>query len=103
MVKTKIICTLGPVSSSETMIRKMMLAGMDVARLNFSHGKPQELLHRIVLVRLLNAKYRRRIKLLGDLQGQRIRVGGLIAPVLLKKSRIVWLTQQNIRGSHEII
>ena len=103
MVKTKIICTLGPVSSSETMIRKMMLAGMDVGRLNFSHGKAQELLHRIGLVRLLNAKYRRRIKLLGDLQGHRIRVGSLIAPVLLKKSRVVWLTQQNIRGSHEII
>ena len=103
MVKTKIICTLGPASSSETMIRKMMLAGMDVARLNFSHGKPQELLQRIELVRLLNAKYLRRIKILGDLQGHRIRVGGLLAPVLLKKSRVVWLTQQNIKGSHEII
>ncbi|MDD4980488.1 MAG: pyruvate kinase [Candidatus Omnitrophica bacterium] len=103
MVKTKIICTLGPASSNEAMIRKMMLAGMDVARLNFSHGKPHDLLHRIGLVRLLNAKYRRRIKLLGDLQGHRIRVGGRIAPVLLKKSRIVWLTQQNIKGSHEII
>jgi len=103
MVKTKIICTLGPASSSETMIRKMIHAGMDVGRLNFSHGKPQELLHRIGLVRLLNAKYRRRIKLLGDLQGHRIRVGGLIAPVLLKKSRVVWLTQQNMKGSHETI
>lgn len=103
MVKTKIICTLGPASSSETIVRKMMRGGMDVARLNFSHAKPQELLHRIGLIRLLNTKYRRRIKLLGDLQGHRIRVGGLIAPVLLKKSRVVWLTQQNIKGSHEII
>ncbi|MFA5287613.1 MAG: pyruvate kinase [Candidatus Omnitrophota bacterium] len=103
MVRTKIICTLGPASSSETMIRKMMCAGMDIGRLNFSHSKPQELLHRIGLVRLLNVKYRRRMKLLGDLQGHRIRVGGLIAPVFLKKSRIVWVTQQNIKGSHEII
>ena len=103
MVKTKIICTLGPASSSETMIRKMIRAGMDVGRLNFSHGKPQELLHRIGLLRILNAKYRRCIKLLGDLQGHRIRVGGLIAPVLLKKNRIVWLIQQNIKGSHESI
>lgn len=103
MVKTKIICTLGPASSSEAMIRKMMRAGMDVARLNFSHGKPQELLHRIGLIRILNAKYRRRIKLLGDLQGHRIRVGSLSAPVLLKKKRIIWLTQQNIIGSHELI
>jgi pyruvate kinase len=103
MVKTKIICTLGPASSSETMIRKMMRAGMDVARLNFSHGKPPELAHRIGLVRLLNEKYRRRIKLLGDLQGHRIRVASLSAPVLLEKNRTIWLTQQNIIGSHELI
>lgn len=103
MVKTKIICTLGPASSSETMIRKMMRAGMDVARLNFSHGKPQELLHKIELIRLLNAKYRRRIKLLGDLQGHRIRIGDLAMSVELKRRRIVWLTQEKIKGSCEII
>ncbi|MDP3041662.1 MAG: pyruvate kinase [Candidatus Omnitrophota bacterium] len=103
MVKAKIICTIGPMSSSEKVLRKMMLVGMDVGRLNFSHGKPQELLHRISLIRLLNAKYHRRVKLLGDLQGHRIRVGELVAPVLLKKSRIVWLTQQKIKGSHEKI
>lgn len=103
MVKTKIICTLGPVSSSETVLRKMMCSGMDVARLNFSHGKPQELLRSIGLVRLLNTKYRRRVKILGDLQGHRIRIGGLVAPVVLKKGRIVWLTNQNIKGSHETI
>lgn len=103
MVKTKIICTVGPASSSYSILRRMMLFGMDIVRLNFSHGKPQELLHRIGLIRILNAKYRRRIKLLGDLQGHRIRVGGLVAPFLLKKGRVVWLTQQNIKGSHEII
>ena len=103
MVRTKIICTLGPASSSETVLRKMMRAGMDVGRLNFSHGKPQELLHRIGLIRLLNTKYRRRIKLLGDLQGHRIRIGDLPAPVELKKRQTVWLTQQKIKGAHERI
>jgi pyruvate kinase len=81
----------------------MMIAGMDVGRLNFSHSKPQELLHRIELIRLLNKKYRRRIKLLGDLQGHRIRVGDLIAPVLLKKNQMAWLTQQKIKGSNNKI
>ncbi len=100
MVKTKIICTIGPASSSETVLRKMIRAGMDVGRLNFSHGKPQELLHRISLIRLLNAKYHRRIKLLGDLQGHRIRVGDLAEPVELKKRKILWLTQQKIKGTH---
>jgi pyruvate kinase len=103
MVKAKIICTLGPASSSETMIRKMMRAGMDVARLNFSHGKPQELFHKIGLVRTLNTKYHRRIKLLGDLQGHRIRIGELTAQLELKKGKILWLTQQKIKGSHEIV
>ncbi|MFH1847074.1 MAG: pyruvate kinase [Candidatus Omnitrophota bacterium] len=103
MVKTKIICTLGPASSSETVIRKMLLAGMDVGRLNFSHGKPRELLNRISLIRLLNAKYRRRIKILGDLQGHRIRIGDLIAPVLLKKNKIVKLTQEKIKGTQSEI
>ena len=103
MVKTKIICTLGPASSSETVLRNMMRAGMDVVRLNFSHGKPQDLLHKISLIRLLNAKYHRRIKLLGDLQGHRIRIGELAMPIELKKHRIAWLTQQRIRGSHEKI
>lgn len=103
MVKAKIICTLGPASSSETVIRKMIRAGMDVARLNFSHGKPQELLHRIGLIRLLNAKYRRRIRILGDLQGHRIRIGELAAPLELKKRTTLWLSQQNIKGTHEKI
>ncbi|MEX1276391.1 MAG: pyruvate kinase [Bacteroidota bacterium] len=103
MVKTRIICTLGPVSSSEMVLRKMMLAGMDVGRLNFSHTTPQEALRTIGLIRLLNTKYRRRVKLLGDLQGHRIRVGDLLAPVLLEKHQTVWLTRQKTKGSNEII
>lgn len=100
MVKTKIICTLGPASSSTRVLRKMIFAGMDVARLNFSHSKPQELFHRIGLIRILNTKYRRSIKFLGDLQGHRIRIGGIAAPLQLKKRQIVWLAQEGIKGSH---
>ncbi|MFH1397272.1 MAG: pyruvate kinase [Candidatus Omnitrophota bacterium] len=103
MVKTKIICTLGPASSSETVIRKMLFAGMDVARLNFSHGSIQELSSRISLVRSLNTKHRRHIKLLGDLQGHRIRVGRLAQPVVLKKNQIAWLIQKDIPGTVGII
>lgn len=103
MVKTRIICTLGPASASRTVLLKMMRAGMDVGRLNFSHGSPQDVLKKIRIIRLMNKKYRRRIKLLGDLQGHRIRVGDLPAPVLLEKNQALWLTQQPIKGSQKKI
>ncbi|HOU35884.1 MAG TPA: pyruvate kinase [Candidatus Omnitrophota bacterium] len=101
MVKTKIVCTLGPASSSETVLRKMMLAGMDVARLNFSHGKQQDQALRIERIRSLNAKYGRRIRILGDLQGHRIRIGSLVdgKPVVLKKRAVVWLTRKPVDGT----
>ncbi|MFH0839806.1 MAG: pyruvate kinase [Candidatus Omnitrophota bacterium] len=105
MVKTKIICTLGPASSDETVLRKMILAGMDIARLNFSHSKYPELIRKIKTIRLINKKYRRRIRFLGDLEGHRIRIGDL-APsgvMELKKGREVCLTQKDIKGTDRCI
>jgi len=103
MAKTKIICTLGPASSNETVLRKMILAGMDVARLNFSHGKHEDLVHKIGLLRRINAKYRRHIRFLGDLQGHRIRIGAIAGggPIELKKGRTTWLTRKDIKGTQE--
>lgn len=75
MPRTKIICTLGPASSREAVVRSMMEAGMDVVRLNFSHGTHAEHLERIRLIRRLNRLRRRRIRILQDLEGYRIRVG----------------------------
>ena len=92
---TKIIATLGPASSSETVIRKMILAGMDVARFNFSHGDIGAHQRRLDTVRKINRKYRRKIKILQDLEGNRIRVGKLKdgKPIELKK-------RQKIAMSH---
>ncbi len=89
--RTKIICTLGPASSSETILRKMMISGMDVVRLNFSHGSAEHRLKRINTVRKLNKKYRRAIKIMGDLEGFRIRIGSLKSPIHLKKRAKVYL------------
>lgn len=75
MPKTRIIATLGPASSTASVIRKMMLAGLDVARLNFSHGTHEDHANRIHIVRALNKKYRRSIRILQDLEGYRIRIG----------------------------
>ncbi|HAJ56180.1 MAG TPA: pyruvate kinase [Candidatus Omnitrophica bacterium] len=107
MVKTKIIATLGPASDNPTILRKMMLAGLDVARLNFSHGTHQEHLKRIQIIRDLNKKYRRSIKILQDLEGYRIRIGrfkGIPSKqISLKKKQPVLLTNREKTSSTDII
>lgn len=101
--RTKIICTLGPASTGRTVLRKMMLAGMDVVRLNFSHGSVEHRLNRIKTIRELNRKYRRAVKILGDLAGYRIRIGRLKHPIHLRKKDRVWLTQAEIIGAGRTI
>lgn len=81
----------------------MMLAGMDVARLNFSHASHKEHSQRIALIRELNKKYRRHIKILGDLEGYRIRIGRLKKPIELKKRQTLWLTKEDIEGETDLI
>ncbi len=105
MPKTKIISTLGPASEKASVLLKMIRAGMDVVRLNFSHGTHREHLERILLVRALNKKYHRHIRILGDLEGYRIRIGRLKggAPVEIRKKEILWLTQEDISGEGDII
>ena len=103
MVKTKIICTLGPASQTRTVLRKMMNVGMDVARFNFSHGSLAEHAQRITIIRQLNHTYRRHIRLLGDLEGYRIRIGTLAMPLTLKKKETFWLSQGEGAGDDHTI
>jgi pyruvate kinase len=100
MLKTKIICTIGPVSRNETILRKMMLCGMDVGRLNFSHGSHPEHLKCIEIIRRLNKKFRRHIRILQDLEGYRIRIGELKGKsgIPLKKRQRLFLTNKKIIG-----
>ncbi|MCY1500817.1 Pyruvate kinase II [compost metagenome] len=72
--RTKIVATLGPASSSPEVLEQLIVAGLDVARLNFSHGTPEEHKARARLVRELAAKHGRHVALLGDLQGPKIRI-----------------------------
>ncbi len=105
MVKTKIICTIGPDSDKVTVLRNMMIAGMDVARLNFSHGNHIQHSHRINLIRQLNKKYRRHIKILQDLEGFRIRIGKFKDKnnIELKKRQKIALTNSDILCGPNII
>ena len=72
---TKIVATLGPASSSPEVLERLLLAGVDVVRLNFSHGKAQDHIDRAELVRSIAAKLGRPVALMADLQGPKIRVG----------------------------
>jgi pyruvate kinase len=81
--RTKIVATLGPATSSDQQLAALVDAGMDAARLNFSHGKHDE--HRDLARRVREAVSRngRRLALIADLQGPKLRVGELIAPISL--------------------
>lgn len=72
--RTKIVATLGPASDNTTVIEQLILAGMDVARLNFSHGSADDHRKKAQLVRQLAAKHQRYVALMGDLQGPKIRI-----------------------------
>lgn len=72
--RTKIVATLGPATSTDDTIEKMILAGMDVARLNFSHGTADEHRKRCNTVRRIAEKHGRHVAIMGDLQGPKIRI-----------------------------
>ncbi|HQC65020.1 MAG TPA: pyruvate kinase, partial [Anaerolineaceae bacterium] len=73
----KIVSTLGPASSDETTLRKMIEAGLDVARLNFSHGTQKQHEENIALIRRLSKECNKPITILADLQGPKLRIGKL--------------------------
>ncbi len=105
MNKTKIIATIGPSSSSHAVLKKMITAGMNVARLNFSHGSYSDHEKVINLIRSLSREMNRPVAILLDLQGPKIRVGNLEGgkPVMLKKNRSVTITTENKAGTAEIL
>jgi len=75
--KTKIIATIGPATSTESILKKMIEEGMDIARFNFSHGTKEEFAAWAKIIRRLAKKMKKDVAILQDLQGPRIRVGKL--------------------------
>src|SRR5512147_2817357 len=103
--RAKIVCTVGPSSSSEAMLRDLMRMGMDVARLNFSHGTHEEHARVIERLRRAAAKQERTICILQDLQGPKIRTGRLRdrRPIVLKSGSHLSITPRNILGTPALI
>jgi pyruvate kinase len=99
--RAKIICTIGPACHTETAMRDLLRLGMDIARLNFSHGTHEDHAHNIQRLRRAAAREGRTVCILQDLQGPKIRTGPLERhePVLLKTGSVVTITPQDVPGN----
>ncbi|MBW2648319.1 MAG: pyruvate kinase [Deltaproteobacteria bacterium] len=102
--KTKLICTIGPSSHFENVLRDMLESGMSIARLNFSHGTPEDHKKDIEFIRSTAASVNRIVPVLVDLPGPKIRVGILEnEPISLERGSIVTLTTEKIHGTANLI
>jgi len=100
--KTKIVATLGPASNDENTLRQMILAGLDMVRINFSHGQEDQMVSTIKTVRKLSDKMNVPIAILGDLRGPRIRVGEIEGgSVKLEAGQKLILTPKSMVGTQE--
>jgi pyruvate kinase len=97
---SKIVCTIGPASRSAKIIERLLQAGMDVARLNFSHGTHADHAHSISLIRAAAIKQEKPVAILADLQGPKIRTGPLAggSPVLLRTGQRFVITTARVLG-----
>ncbi len=98
--KTRIVCTIGPASEKPEVMEAMMRAGMDVARLNFSHGDFAGKKKVIETVRAASKKAGRRVAIMADLPGPKMRIGTFAhEPLELKKGDTFTLTTEEVTGS----
>ncbi|AIQ23007.1 pyruvate kinase [Paenibacillus sp. FSL E2-8871] len=104
MRKSKIVCTIGPASESLENIKKLILAGMNVARLNFSHGDFEEHGARIKTIRQASKELNKTVAILLDTKGPEIRTGKLeVEPIELVQDEYLTLTTEEILGTQERI
>ena len=103
--RAKIVGTLGPSCSTAPVFRELVQAGLDVARLNFSHGSHEQKAELIRMVRMVAVEERKPICILADLQGPKIRTGKLKdhKPVLLVAGKRLTITPREIQGSASIV
>jgi pyruvate kinase len=101
--RAKIVATLGPASSTEATFRELVRAGLDVARLNFSHGSHEQKSELIGMVRKVSREEGKSICILADLQGPKIRTGELVdhKPVLLVAGKKLVITAEPVQGTAE--
>lgn len=102
--RTKIVATIGPASSSPETIRELIRRGLNVARINFSHGEPEEHLRTIRTIRTVSGQLRIPVAVLADLCGPKIRVGRFRGQsCILKEGSFVTITVKPVLGDAELI
>ena len=103
--RAKIVATLGPASNSEPVFRDLVRAGIDVVRLNFSHGTHEEKLGLIQMIRKVSREERKPLCILGDLQGPKIRTSKLKdhQPVMLKAGGRLTITPRDVPGTASLV
>jgi pyruvate kinase len=103
--RAKIVATLGPASNTEPVFRSLVRAGVDVVRLNFSHGTHEEKLSLIQMIRKISSEERKSLCILGDLQGPKIRTSKLKdhQSVLLKTGGRLTITPRDVPGSASLV
>lgn len=100
--KTKIVATVGPASNSKEMLRALIKEGVDVFRLNFSHGSHEDHLKVIHFVRELNQELGTNVSLLQDLQGPKIRVNEMQPDIVIERGQELTITTRELLGNNEI-
>ena len=99
--KTKIVATLGPSTSSEEIIKKMILAGVNVFRINFSHANYDEIKESIQLIRKVDKALYTNTAILGDLQGPKLRIGKIKENTEIKEGgKIIFSTDSSFEGDN---
>jgi pyruvate kinase len=101
--KTKIVATVGPASNSKDMLRALIKEGVDVFRLNFSHGSHEDHLKVIHFVRELNKELGSQVSLLQDLQGPKIRVQEMQPDVVIERGQELTITTKQLLGNEKIV
>ncbi len=101
--KTKIIATLGPATATKKVLRELIVAGVDVFRINFSHADYELVTKNVAIIRELNEEMHTSVGILGDLQGPKLRVGVVKEGSYLNPGDILTFTNEKMEGDSTIV
>ena len=103
MRRTKIIATLGPACSNEEVIQRLLTSGVDVFRMNFSHGSNADRVRLIETIRSIATDHGKYIPILGDIQGPKLRIGEVDGVIQLQNGQEFVITTEPVKGSASLV